>query len=249
MHLITLAFLGSHPAKRPWLRIIRMSLMLILFVLLLVAIWPQTRSLYAYSTNLQTMRPKPLDQKGRIKYYIPWLPTRGRQGLPVRCFWNQELKGAVSTDARGPAPLGIESDAIISYLILCSGYCWRLCQLVPSTRRFSKLWLYAKPSYALEQQLRLQQPGLRGRIVERTYMYIYVLIVVVNECLRTFIASLLYLLGTIAWGTMQLISIRSQAPQEAREDESKLSFGQLLPMLMLIQPFTLIFEYSMNRGM
>lgn len=67
------------------------------------------------------------------------------------------------------------------------------------------------------------------------------------ETLESSLASMLLLFFALAWGTLQILLPRQTMnyyhPQ-VNESEARLSFGQLLPLLLLLQPILAIIEHS-----
>lgn len=245
VHLVTLSMLRNRLSRRPFLRKFRIVGMIILFALLATALFPQTRILYLQSLSQSVGTFANVLNDKHSWMYI------SRQGLPIRCFWNGELNALYDhsfyASWYSDPPLGLNLDAVISYLTLCVGYVWKLCQLVPASHQFMRKWCFAKPTLALENALKKSPPQGSHNVVARLRVFCYVLLVLAVQPIESFMATLLLLCGTLAWGTMQLVLARTHSTSQVRAAEFRLSFGQVLPLLLLLQPVITMLEYLNSK--
>jgi len=223
VHLITLSLLRSWLSERLLLRNLRMLGMLILLGLLGTAIYP------SLNTNFTSGILDSEDDNSRGD------KTRS-QATPVRCFWGGDLSHSLWP------PNG---DAVLSYVALIGGYLWKISQAFDSSRNQSRRWLFTSPSAGLERaaKRRVDGHGLVNRMVYRLLVFAYVILVLVVGALESFMATLFFLIGTLIWGTEQLLLARLWAPSTIKSEENVLSFGQLLSLLLLLQPLAAVIEH------
>lgn len=184
VHLVSLTLLRPWLNKNRLLRNLRLSGMVILLALLAAAIYP--------STSLD---------------YILNATTTGK--IPARCNWDlRSMVQAVQVYDNGPS-----YDTIISYVTLFSGYIWKVAQLFDSTNhRLRKCILV--PVIGLERLAKRNADPPPKRWTIRWFslkliIYIYVHLVVLIEVADSFMATLLFLLGALICGTMNLSQARS----------------------------------------
>ncbi|RMY35816.1 hypothetical protein D0865_13805 [Hortaea werneckii] len=142
----------------------------------------------------------------------------------------------------------VNIDSPFSFAILILGYVWKLGQLYNGSRTWSKKWLRCVPEWLLERaaihELRSQHSWPFGsRLRYRIIMLVYVPMVAWFEFLESFAASLWLLLLGLIWGSMQIFLPRNSAPSHVIREESVWGFGQILPLLFLLQPAAATFEH------
>lgn len=228
VHLITLSLLRSWLSERLLLRNLRMLGMLILLGLLGTAIYPSLN--LKFTSGIFDSE----DDNSRGD------KTRS-QATPVHCFWGGDLSYSMHWPPNG--------DAVISYVALIGGYLWKISQAFDSSRNRSRRWLFTSPSAGLERaaKRRVDGLGLVNRMVYRLLVFAYVILVLVTGALESFIATLFFLIGTLIWGTEQLLLARLRAPSTIKSEENILSFGQLLSLLLLLQPLATVIEHFGGR--
>lgn len=223
VHLITLSFLKNWLAQRPLLRNLRLLGMFILLAFLSVALFPQ-----------------------ESQHFID--ASRWQYGTPVRCYWNGQLGYE-----RGPI-LRWNRDIVISYLFLSIGYAWKVSQVFDKSRVWLRRSLYARPVSALEQvaaRYARRSPKTLSPawvLLELLY-YCYIMLVLLHQTIDSFMATILFLCMSLAWGTEQLLLVRATSLPEVARAENMLSFGQLVALLLLLQPLSLIIHYFARKGM
>lgn len=214
--------LASLTLLRPWLnrnlllRNLRLSGMVTLLALLAAALYPSTSKLYLFGVATS------------LRY-------------PVRCFWDQSWRAQAVTG-------GINNDAIVSYITLFSGYIWKIAQLLDGTHHRLRRYILVPPVAKLERLARQNADPMPTKWTLRwtslrLIIYAHVLLVVLIEVVDSFAATLLFLLTSLTWGTLQLSRTRSWATQGVLDAERTFSFGQLLPLLLLLQPIFTIVEH------
>lgn len=221
VHIASLTLLRDVFNKRPKLRNIRVAGMLLLLVLLTIAMWPLRRQFVPLST-------------------------------PVRCLW-----GSRSWNARAELEDGestaINPDWVLSITMLLIAYIWKLSQLFSSSRGWVRRWFVAKPQAATERLMRRALLSQRSKWLTRpayfVLMYFYIIGVVHTELAESFAASIVYLCLALPWGTVCIFYYRNHASryEDVRAGESKLTFGQLVPLFLLLLPGLSIFGLSASE--
>ena len=59
----------------------------------------------------------------------------------------------------------------------------------------------------------------------------------------SFLASLWALFLYYVWGSLELFAVRNSVPEQTRQQENRWSFGQVLPMMLLILPALAVAEH------
>ncbi|KAK1452425.1 hypothetical protein CCUS01_10916 [Colletotrichum cuscutae] len=130
-------------------------------------------------------------------------------------------------------------DSWVSYVSLIGAFAWKLCQFFDSSRDWVRFWGRSQLEYFLEMAAKRtpqKPPGWRKRALYKAIISIYIVSVAWPELLESFMLTLFLLAFTLAWGTFQLFSSKSQVGKEIRSAEREMGFGQLLPVLLLSQP-------------
>lgn len=254
VHLITLTFLRQWLSQRPLLRSLRLFGMLILFVLLVIAMYPQTYSAFVASVS------------------------SGSGWVPTSCFFNGQYNNlynasqqeyvylnntyAIQNLPYSGAPYGTNLDlddvdesgpkwnleAFVSYAILFFGYSWRVSQAFNPSRGWIRIWLTIKPVLLLERVARRLASRTPKRLtlawfVLKLVTFWFIVLVACIEVVQSFMTILFFLFLSLLWGTAQIINVRNLADVSVRQGENQLSFGQLLALLLLIQPLTTVVEH------
>ena len=167
-------------------------------------------------------------------------PPLSAFGVPAICFW-----GTTYGD-------GVNPDSVLSFLVLFISYFWKMGGIFMPVRRTFSNWFRNPVDGVLESMLSgiarsYKKQGCRRWLYAfRIGLMFYLPIVAVLETLGSFSAALwLSLLGLI-YGIMQILIprqlMREIDPQLAQQ-ESKLGFGQLMPLILLIQPLGAVTEH------
>lgn len=222
VHLITLTLLRTWMNENPLLRNLRMFGMAILLGLLAVALYPSTHTVFLDSIS-------------------------DNYKLPANCFWEgKRIKLSFWPDR-------LSVDAILSYIALFLGYIWKIAQIVDGNHQWLRRHLIVPPVMAVERSVKRltdARPTMWTRkwIALKLVLYAYVLLTLLIEIFKSFMTTLLFLLVTLTWGTVQLIQTRAtKASTILHAESSLLSFGQLLPLLLLLQPLANIIEHFAKK--
>jgi hypothetical protein len=208
VHIATLTLLRDVLNKGRTLRNIRVAGMLLLSLLLTTAMWPLRRT------------------------QVPW-------GTPVRCLWRSQLWNA-NLDTDDYETSSLDPDRVISVIMLLGAYIWKLSQLFSSSRGWARRWLVAEPQAAMERLMRRalfsHRPDWQIRPAYLLLTHSYIVAVVYAEMAESFAAVILYLCLALPWGTFCISYYRIRASEKVKDGESTLSFGQLVPLFLLVLP-------------
>lgn len=212
VHLISLSLLREWLLGRPFLRNLRVSGMLILAVVLMVSL-------------------------------IPLLNENFLAGnLPVRCFWTHYWH----KDYDAFLPTYETPNTIISYVLILIGYTWKFVDAFGTSRVRARKWLVCAPILYLERTIkdRVSPKPVRWSwnwTCSKALTCLYIQLLLVCDILESFMFTLLLLLTTLLWGTLQIVLTRRQYGY--RPEERELTFGQLLAVFLLLQPISAIIEH------
>lgn len=111
--------------------------------------------------------------------------------------------------------------------------------------------MISRPQAATERLMRRLIISSRSRwLIRPSYRAVkwcYTVSVVCTEAAESFIASILYLCYSVSWGAANVFRRRAQALEIVKVDETGLTFGQLVPLFLLILLVLLIFELSAGK--
>jgi hypothetical protein len=206
VHIASLTLLKDVFNKRPWLRNIRVAGMLALFTLLAVAMWPLRRM------------------------YVP-------ESTPVRCLWGSRNW---NTDHETWFEASLDPNWALSVTMLLVAYVWKISQLFSSSRGWVRRWLVAEPQAATERLMRRLVLNHRSKWLTRpayfSLTHCYIIVVVFTEMAECFAAVLMYLCLALLWGAVCIFNARKYIPADVKDGESRLTFGQLVPLFLLVLP-------------
>ncbi|KAI4731008.1 hypothetical protein E4T49_01306 [Aureobasidium sp. EXF-10728] len=221
VHLSALTMLGDYFRKRPGVLGWRIIGMLLLFILLLVALVPTASNLWAIWYTAES---------GKEKERTSW-------AIPARCFffktWGQ----------------GVNPDAPLAYLILILSYLWKIGALFKSSRNVFHRRVRGPYEYLLERVLHAEALKATNRREKRkslswryhATMMVYIILLALFEFSASFAASLWLSYVGLVYGTIQLIIPRQQNAWWNNKENSW-TFGQIVPLVLLIQPLGAILE-------
>ena len=191
--------------------------MLVLFALLVIGLVPTTTAYWPVATWTRWSR--------------PIQGTSAAPGFPVRCFWTAD---------KNSGPDWVVGEAVISYISLVGSYVWNLARFFDTSRGWIRLWGRCKLETAMEEamrrQVRCKSFGWSAWLKYRAVMQCYFTFVVVWEVAESFMTTICILVFVLAWGSVKLIVPVTLVPLDVREAERQMGFGQILPLLLLLQP-------------
>lgn len=226
VHLMTISLLGNKLEANKYMKSLRLFGMVLLLGLLASAMVPTTNNAFVLAIGRQESR-----------------DNLERRGTPAHCFWGNGQ--ALALDRRDQS---LNFDSIISYVALFGSFVWKLSQLFSKSRGKSRRWLRVFPDLLLERAARRALSG-SWRVTYKFTKFCYIIFMVYAEVLESFMFTMLVLLFTLSWGTLTLLVPRLMAPTEVSEAEQDMQFGQLLPLLLLLQPLLTIFEHFTGESL
>jgi len=222
VHLSAISLLTPYLSKYHGLRTWRLVGMLTLLIMLLIGLVP------TLSDNWGTISAS----------YDPY--RKGIQptgwGVPAACFWGRTYGDGINNDA----PLG--------YAILVVSYVWKVGELFVSPQRLYHLvvrlpvrTLMERPLCAIARRYARRRQR-RYLLVFRLYLMLCLPFFAVLETLISFSAALWLSILGLVFGTLQIVIPRNQNLAATADLEEKWGFGQLVPLILLIQPLGALTE-------
>ncbi|KAK7942828.1 uncharacterized protein PG986_011941 [Apiospora aurea] len=161
----------------------------------------------------------------------------------ARCFWGN-LRGA-----------SVSPDAPIGFIILSVSYLWKMGQLFSSTRGAYHRWFRGPIERFLVYALRFtaEKRSIRSGFswfwlwMFRLLLALALPIMVVLEVFSSFAASLWLSMMGLIFGTIQVLIPRGQMQPMTQTQEGTWGFGQLVPLILLIQPLGMVLEHVWAR--
>jgi hypothetical protein len=157
-------------------------------------------------------------------------------GIPAVCFWGKTYGE------------GVNSDAYLGYAILIFSYVWKVSELFSTTRKQYHKFIRLPTEMLMKKYLfRISKHYAKDRNYSYLVMFRLLLMVVLPcltllETLRSFSASLWLSVLGLVFGTMQIAIPRNQNLSLTTFREDEWGFGQLVPLVLLIQPFGVLIE-------
>jgi hypothetical protein len=223
VHIASLTLLRDVLNKNPTFRNLRVAGMLLLLSLLLIALWP-TR-----------FGEDPEFSSSAFREF-----TSAR--IPAKCFWTSTYSTPFdSTDT-------LDANWVLSVIMLLFAYTWKLSQLFASSRGLVRRWLVAKPEATLECLMRRAVRSGRSRwltwLVYKFLTVCYMTVVAYAEFAESFVVTILYLCMTLPYGITAIFNTRWTVEDDVISGERRLTFGQLVPLFLLVLPIMLVFELA-----
>lgn len=226
VHLSALSLLAPFLNKRPALKAWRLVGMLVLLVLLLVGLVPTISNDWGLLT------------------WTGMKPGNTGWGVPAICFF-----GKTWGDGANP-------DAVLGFLLLAVSYAWKVGALFQRPRHVYFRWvrhpiawafetLVAKAARQYHESDSRQQPTKRlcWLWLYRSTLVFWVPAIAVLETLASFSAAIWISMGGLIFGTIQIFIPRFENYQTVGSQEGQWGFGQLVPLILLIQPLGALWEH------
>ena len=146
-------------------------------------------------------------------------------------------------------------DAVLGFLILFISYAWKVGGLFDGICSAYHRWIRYPIQYTFERLLTStarmynsahgQSYGVRlGRLfLHRIIVAVWVPYVAVFELLASFLAAIWISCLGLVFGTLQIAIPRVQNQPLLGDNEDTWGFGQLVPLILLIQPSSVIWEH------
>ena len=154
-------------------------------------------------------------------------------GVPAQCFWQRQYSGRLNPDAAW------------SFIILIISYLWKGLLLFRPSQQFLKVWCRRKMQEPLQRRLdcvaaRLERdrpkrhvwPVLHYKLTFSLYLAVWALF----ELAQSFVISLWICGAGLVWGSLQILVPRRTLPSQTLDTENSWTFGQVLPITLLVVP-------------
>lgn len=223
VHLSAISLLTPYLSRYNGLRTWRLIGMLTLFVMLLVGLVP------TISDNWGTVNRKAFEFSDGDVQPTGW-------GVPAACFWGRTYGNGVNNDA----PLG--------YAILVISYVWKVGELFVAPQKLYHAVVHIPVRIIMEKPLCMiarryaRRQQRRYLLVFRAYLMLCLPLLTALETLVSFSAALWLSILGLVFGTLQIIIPRNQNLATTADQEEKWGFGQLVPLILLIQPLGALTE-------
>ncbi|KAH6842174.1 hypothetical protein B0I37DRAFT_356289 [Chaetomium sp. MPI-CAGE-AT-0009] len=241
-HMSSLTSIRDYLSARPWQRNIRFFITLVLLAMLITAIVPTAYFQWSDITN-------PRGTLSRAEL----------QALPAACFlqpipatriWDSQYCPAARSSSY------IYPSTFFSIALLVFTFVTRTVKLFeplsalasrlltrPISRllHLSLLWLESRSQGSGPDLARLAcRPSLRqkllSRLVTRPVLALLLMLRLQVDLFSSMLSELFWLICILAWGTVKLLSSRNTLDARVLEEESQWTYGQILPVLLLVMP-------------
>jgi hypothetical protein len=150
---------------------------------------------------------------------------------------------------------GVNPDAVLSYAILVGSYCWKVGGMFDSACSAYHQWLRYPIEWTFECLLaytakKVSRAYMQNRmnrlgwlIAYRFVATVWVTYFAMFETLASFSMSIWISCIGLVFGTIQIVVPRQQNQSILGSDEDIWGFGQLVPLILLIQPFSVVWEH------
>lgn len=150
---------------------------------------------------------------------------------------------------------GVNPDAVLGFLILFISYAWKVGGLFDGVSSAYQRWIRYPIQWGFEKLLtstakryistHRQNHKIRlGRLLlHRIVVAVWVPYLAVFETLASFSTALWISCLGLIFGTLQIAIPREQNQPLLGDNESTWGFGQLVPLILLIQPFSVVWEH------
>ena len=153
---------------------------------------------------------------------------------PARCTWT-------SNAFTHPSP-----DAVFASCVLALGFVSRVVRLFDTSSSICEKWLRTKPSRWLQclGEKWMERATKSTNLVSRTWwkiitgvvIAVYIMGKATYDCIGSMLNQLLWLSFSLFYGTAKIFSWRATTSGAPGLVENGWGFGQIVPLLMLVQP-------------
>lgn len=213
-------------------RRLRIAGMALLGVMLLVALVPTTGYNWLAIITRSRRRGHTYDSAFRET-------TLSSAGIPARCLWQRQYSG------------GLIPDVAWSFIILIFSYLWKGLLLFRPSQRFLTLSSRQKMQGPIQRRLdniaaTLAQDRRKPRrwpvLQYKLTLCLYLAVWALFELAQSFVMSLWICGAGLVWGSFQILEPRRTIPSQTLDSENSWTFGQILPVLLLLVPILSFFE-------
>jgi hypothetical protein len=222
VHLSVVTLLSTYLREHRGIMIWRLCGMLTLFAMLVIGVVPT------------------ISNDWGILWWNSMLEGRTGWAIPASCFWGKLWGDGVSPDA----PLG--------FIILIMSYISKMGAIFDCTHKSYHNYIRDPLEQSLFATLRAIAMRYDSRGRTRLWLWVFRLILgialpllTILEVAASFAASIWLSVANLAYGTMQIVIPRRQMLPLVvlGSNENAWGFGQLVPLILLIQPLGVVFEH------
>jgi uncharacterized membrane protein YqaE (UPF0057 family) len=150
---------------------------------------------------------------------------------------------------------GVNPDAVLGFLILFISYAWKVGSLFDGVCSAYQQWIRYPVQWTFEKLLsftarryistegRSNAQRLGWLLLHRIVVAVWVPYFAVFETLGSFSTAIWIACLGLVFGTIQIAIPRKQNEPLLGANENIWSFGQLVPLILLIQPFSVVWEH------
>lgn len=150
---------------------------------------------------------------------------------------------------------GVNPDAVLGFLILLISYGWKVGGLFEGVCSSYQRWIRHPIQWAFESLLTLtarkyltthirkDTNRIAWLFAHRIVVAVWVPYFAVFEALASFSMAIWISCLGLVFGTIQIAIPRTQNESILGENENTWGFGQLVPLILLIQPFSVVWEH------
>jgi hypothetical protein len=150
---------------------------------------------------------------------------------------------------------GVNPDAVLGFLILFISYAWKVGGLFDAVCSSYQRWIRHPIQWGFEKMLTstarryVSTDGQSSRarlgrlLLHRIVVAVWIPYVAVFETLASFSTAIWISCLGLVFGTLQIAIPREQNQPLLGDNENTWGFGQLVPLILLIQPFSVVWEH------
>lgn len=244
VHLMTISTIRDKLNASQVLRNVRLCIMLCILAMLVAALVPTMNDLWYISFFLVISA-----EAGDPAAWHSMIAT------PAKCFWKREVLFRDFEDI-WYSTSNLYHPPLVTSIFLVSTYALKISHMFDRSRKWMTFWGRAHIETALEVVARrnLQHSAARNRILyiksrilHKVVIRTYVIYVLAAELLDSVMATILGLVTILAWGTMNLIKPSTKVSPAVKTGEREMGFGQILPLLLLLQPIFVVIQLFFGK--
>lgn len=224
VHLSAISLLRPYLTQHYGLKTWRLVGMVALLVMLLIGLVPTISSQWGIANPRDPLNADLVESA----------PTGW--GVPAVCFWGRTYGEGVNSDA----PLG--------YAILIFSYVWKVLDMWEAPRKLYHRAFHLPIEALMERCLSAIAKRYTKRrsccyiVAFRLLLMAILPVLAILETMVSFSASLWLSVLGLVFGTLQIVIPREQNLASTAGQEDEWGFGQLVPLILLLQPLGVLIE-------
>nr|B1A0U6.1 RecName: Full=Elsinochromes biosynthesis cluster protein HP2; Flags: Precursor [Elsinoe fawcettii]ABZ82010.1 hypothetical protein EfHP2 [Elsinoe fawcettii] len=235
--------------------------MVLLYILIMVALIPMYMTVVQDATFSHPppglLIPEAWSGSGSIRLWTD------AQEIPVRCFWklvyDPRIHPETAAIQQGDSIMYMYSGTrfldyrtVLSALLLTFVFFWRMLSMFDRSRNRFQRACVSIPSALLEvcRQKAIKKTAtlpFYGQALYFGIMCLYTAHIVLWDFLNSFAGTLWLITLNLANGTAQIINLRKERHRNRHDEESSWTFGQIVPIVLLVSPLVAAFEDLLSK--